>query len=100
MGLLYTEIVQRFLEFEARPPYLLPLIYENQGTDYVKKVISALMKLEHDLEDTAIAPMLDESCSIPEIQVSGVASAIASTEDLAPSVHPETAEPRSITASA
>jgi hypothetical protein len=57
MGLIYAEMVEHFLESETPPTYLLAADDGHQHTEYVKRVISALMKLEHDLVDTAIAPM-------------------------------------------
>jgi hypothetical protein len=80
MGLMFAEMVQNFLEFEARPLYLLAPNEEKQETEYVKGVISALMRLEHDFMDTAIAPILLETKSGPEVRVSEVTPEIASPE--------------------
>ena len=101
MGFAYAEIVQGFLEFEARPSYLLPPNDENQETEYVKKVVSALMKLEHDFEDTAIAPMLFEPDDpVSENEVTDIASAVASAGHRTPSMSVTTVGPLSISTSA
>lgn len=69
MGLISAETVQNFLEFEARPSNLLAPNDEKQEIEYVKAVLSALMKLDHDFMDTAVAPILLESKSTPEVRV-------------------------------
>ena len=57
MGSVYAEIVENFLDFEPRPSYLMAPEDDNQETEYVKKVISALMSLEMELVDTVTAPI-------------------------------------------
>ena len=96
MGLVYAEIVQGLLEFEARPSYLLAPGDENQEMEYVKRAISALMKLEHDFVDTVTAPAVIQSTPMPDIQIKDVASVIVSTENLAPSFDATTPFPKSI----
>jgi hypothetical protein len=65
MGAVYAEIVENLLDFQARPSYLMAADDENQETEYVKKVISVLMRLEMDLVDTVTAP-IDLPNAVPE----------------------------------
>jgi hypothetical protein len=100
MGLIFAEMAQTFLEFEARPSYLLAPNDEKQEIEYVKEVLSALMKLEHDFMDTAIAPILLATKSTPEIRVSEVAPEIASPEPAELSLSLPTLGPPSIATTA
>lgn len=75
VGAVYSEMVHEFLEFSQPAPYLFPVEDERQGSELIKRSISALMSLEQSLTNTVTTAIDSRTAPMSNVPTTEITAA-------------------------